>query len=756
MSDRQVKVVLFIIGCISLMSILPVRQIEFEFNIEKLFSEDDQELSNFQAFKAKFNTQFDDEYIFIGLKSNAGIFNREFLQKTDSLSNFIANLSHITKVYSLTSASSIYLKNEEINARKVLNIDRPDQYFSDSLYLFGSPEYRDLLVSNDGKSIAIAAFNMPGLNEITKETLIDSIQKRMDALNFEEAHLTAKIKVEQVFVSEIKSNLIKYLSLSLLCISIVMYLFFRSLGMILISLLIIGISMLWTFALFALTGEPVDIVSSLIPPILAAICMSDIVHISTHFLENLKYEEDRLIALNKTFKEIGKATFYTCCTVAAGFFALSITGITPIRNFGIYTGIGLFVSFIISISVLYAYFRLVPNSVKMRSRNADDIWNRILSFLFRNVVHYRLGVLLMAVVIIFTGIILSQKIEINASLLDEIPRNHPMVADYRFIEQNFSGTRPFEMSIKLKADPSSILDLAVLRDVERIENFLKDSCNIGLIISPLSLIKGANKAFKGGDLTLFTLPQTQTEINRYKEAIHQTQFHDEFTHYLSADEKEMRMSGKLPNISIKEFAVIENRIHEFVKREGLDERYRFHLTGSAVMLDKSSLSVTQNLFSGIYLDIILISIIALLILGNWRIIFIMLIPNILPLLIMASAMALMHINIKADTSVIFAISLGIAVDDTIHFMSRMRMELNKGLSLPYAIKRTYLSTGKAIILTTLVLLSGFMTLMSSSFGGAFYIGFLISLCLFVAVLIELTITPVLLLLFYKRGFKTKS
>jgi predicted RND superfamily exporter protein len=118
---------------------------------------------------------------------------------------------------------------------------------------------------------------------------------------------------------------------------------------------------------------------------------------------------------------------------------------------------------------------------------------------------------------------------------------------------------------------------------------------------------------------------------------------------------------------------------------------------------------------------------------------------------MGAAMGLLGINLKADTSVIFAIAFGIAVDDTIHFISRLRLELSKGSSLPYAVKRTYLSTGKAIIITTLVLLSGFTTLLSSSFGGTFYIGLLISICLLMALIMELTVTPLLLLLFFKHA-----
>jgi hypothetical protein len=131
----------------------------------------------------------------------------------------------------------------------------------------------------------------------------------------------------------------------------------------------------------------------------------------------------------------------------------------------------------------------------------------------------------------------------------------------------------------------------------------------------------------------------------------------------------------------------------------------------------------------------------------------MLVPNVLPVLVMAAVMGVAGIYLKADTSVIFAIALAIVADDTIHFLSRFKMERNKGKSVLYALKRTYLSTGKAIILTTFILLSGFLILLTSSFGGAFYIGFLISLCLLIALITELTLTP-LMIWFFQRQKKS--
>ena len=113
-------------------------------------------------------------------------------------------------------------------------------------------------------------------------------------------------------------------------------------------------------------------------------------------------------------------------------------------------------------------------------------------------------------------------------------------------------------------------------------------------------------------------------------------------------------------------------------------------------------------------------------------------------------MGLMNIDLKVSTSIIFTISFGIAVDDTIHFLSKMKIELGKGKSILYALKRTYLSTGKAIVITSIILCGGFLTLIFSSFLGTFYIGLLVSLTLVFAVLADLFLLPILLLIFYKK------
>ncbi len=753
MNANKSRIGIFIILLLTLISFIPLRSLKFEFNIEKLFPAGDPELAFFQEFQYQFNSEIDDEFIFIGLKNNTGIFNKDFLVKTDSLSRFISRLDNIIKTYSLTSSNLIYFQKEEVNARPLIHINNPALYAADSAYLFQSAEYRDLLISKDGKSIAIAAFNKQYLTNDEKDKILNSIQQKMNALGFDEKHLTAKIRVERIYVKEIEKNLKKYLLLSLSLICIALYLLFKSIKTIILPLVVIVISIIWTLSLISITGHSLDIISSLLPPILAAICMSDIIHISTHYIEQLRAGLSKKEALDKTYKEIGLATFFTCCTIAIGFITLGITNIIPIRNFGFFAAIGIMLGFGITMIALYAFYSISPVPEIVHEKSADHRWNTFLAFSFRTILKNKIIVFSLLTILTGISIYYSTKIEINSSLLQEIPKKNPMLDDYRFMEKDFAGTRPFELALTVNDKKTSFFELEKMKQVEEVESFLKDSCGIGYIISPLSLLRGANKAFNGGDNAHFLLPKSQQAVNRYYEGITQTEFADEMEHYIIMDGSRIRISGRLPNLSVKEFKPLMKKIDDFFARKKSDYSFSYQLTGSALLLDKITYSLTQNLFSGILFDALIICLIALFLLRNWVIMLIVLIPNVVPLIFMAGIMGIMGINLKADTSVIFAIALGLAVDDTIHFLSRLRLELSRGISLPYAVKRTYLSTGKAIIITTLVLLSGFMTLLSSSFGGTFYIGLLISLCLFCAMILELTITPLLILLLYKRKKK---
>ena len=131
-------------------------------------------------------------------------------------------------------------------------------------------------------------------------------------------------------------------------------------------------------------------------------------------------------------------------------------------------------------------------------------------------------------------------------------------------------------------------------------------------------------------------------------------------------------------------------------------------------------------------------------------------PNVIPLAIMAGVMGYMGIELKSATSLVFSIAFGVATDDTIHFISRLKIELGYGKSLMYAFKRTYFETGKPIVLTTFILMGGFMSLMVSDFQSTYYFGFLICITIIIAVMADIFLLPVLLFAILGGKDKKKS
>jgi len=165
--------------------------------------------------------------------------------------------------------------------------------------------------------------------------------------------------------------------------------------------------------------------------------------------------------------------------------------------------------------------------------------------------------------------------------------------------------------------------------------------------------------------------------------------------------------------------------------------------------------LSTSLIRGLGISVLIVALLIGLIYRSGAIVFISIITNLIPLLFIAGVMGYFGIDLKTSTSIIFTISFGIAVDDTIHFLGKFKHELMKGKSKMYALKRSYMITGKAMILTTLLLCAGFFLLIFSGFMGTFYMGVLLCITLFVALIADITLLPVLLLLFYRQRSTTK-
>lgn len=750
MNRKKSNIAIYIIIVISILSFIPLSHLKFDFSLDNMFPLNDPDVNYYKEFQSKFHTEVDEEVIFIGLKNSNGIFKTEFLKKIDILTQYLTKLNHIAKVYSLTNSSFISYKNGEFNASPLIHLNQPEKYLEDSIQLFNSEEYRQLLISKKGTSIAIAAFNQPWLSHLEKKQLLYKIQHKLDELKFSESHIAAKIRIETTYIEEIKKNIKIYLLVSILIVVLALYFIFKSWNAIIISLIIIVISNIWSLAIISISGYPVDVLTSLLPPVLSIICMSNIIHFSTKYNTLLSLGTSKEDALTMSFNELKGPTFFAALTTAVGFFTLSITDILPIRTFGIFMGIGVLLAFVISYLFLQSYYNITTEPAPIQHNKHNKQWSLLLNWSYSQVVKHKIKILAFTCLLLIVSLYYIFKIQINGSLLEEIPARNALLTDYKFIEDEFYGTRIFEMELALLNTNDSLVNLERLKEVEVIQGILQDSLNIACIISPISLYKGTNKVFHGGDQAFFSLPSSQDQINDYTLKINQTQYRDEWLRYYAEDLKSLRISGKLPDVTIKEFEGLSHRFEQYFNKLNFKNNYTYKFTGSSIIFDKIAYSLTNNLLNGLIIAFVLIGLIGYFMMKSYKMVVISLIPNFLALLIMAGIMGLLGIHLKADTAVIFSISFGIAVDNTIHFLNRFKLELKLDLTISNALRRTFLEVGRPMMITTLILLLGFLSLLTSSFGGTFYIGLLISISLFFALILNLTILPILIWYFYKN------
>jgi len=347
------------------------------------------------------------------------------------------------------------------------------------------------------------------------------------------------------------------------------------------------------------------------------------------------------------------------------------------------------------------------------------------------------------------------RIDVNNFLLEDLKDSDTLKKEFVYFEDHFAGGRPFELAIILR-DGAQIFDLDVLGDLEELETYLGSTYGVGSLLSPARIIKTANREMQGGSDAYFTLPSEQADVDKLVRTVKRFDKDSVLQLFVNESRAIARMQGKVGDLGAREFAKRNAALTNFMDDELADRKFDIRITGTANLVDLNNESLAVNMTIGLGISFIVVAIIIGMLFKSVRMVIVCLIPNIMPLLMIAGYMGFTGIDLKVSTSIIFTIAFGIAVDDTIHFMSKLRIELAKGKTMLYALKRTYLSTGKAIIVTSIILCSGFFTLVLSDFLGTFYIGLLISMTLLFAVLADLFLLPVLIMLFFKRTKKDNS
>jgi len=758
------KWVLAAIALLTVFSGWRASQIGFNYDFEAFFPQGQPETSFYLQFREAFST--DNDFILVGVKREEGIFNRDFLGAVRALSDTLETLPGVTQVLDPTQ---LRLPVQDpvlgmVFQRPILRWETPEHYKADSAYLWRDDQWVGSLLSADGKSIALtvgqtAMLSKQGCDDIAKDidAVLNQWRNRLSQRGIAvETHRAGRAHAQVHYVSVMEREVALFVGLGLILLVTFLFFAFRTWWGIVIPLTVILLSGLGTLAFMEVTGKGIDIMTIVLPTIIFVVGMSDVVHIITRYLDELRGGLPPFPALRKAFKEVGLATFLTSLTTALGFLTLLSSAIGPIREFGLYTAAGVFIAFGLAFTLLPAVLIRSKAPIRQAEDGASaSPWTPWLSRWFIRILRHRKAILVMTALVSAVSIGFVAQIEVNNFLLEDLREEDPLRQEFNFFEHTFAGVRPYELALEFEPGRDIMSEPNVLATVDSVEQWLKADIGAGSVLGPGMAARTAHRLMNGDRPSADLIPEGPA-LDRLLKRLSKWGKNNEngasslgWTDVVNTEIGLARITAKTADLGAKELAKrnakFQDRLANHMAATFDSPPFATHITGTASLIDLNNRFLASDMVLGLLIAFAAVALIVGLLFKSLKMTLISLVPNVLPLLFIAGFMGAMDIDLKVSTSIIFTIAFGIAVDDTLHFLAKYRILLQQGRSPIWALRRTFLSTGKAIVVTSIILCGGFSTLMLSSFEGTFHIGLLVSLTLCFAVLVDLAVLPLLLL-----------
>lgn len=730
-------VLAFVIG-FSVLCGFQITKLQFNYNFEDFFPNEDNELEVYNNFRKQF--EYDNEFVLVALENKEGIFKKDFLEKINSLTTDFTRLRYVSKVVSPTNLKALSLGGLVPMQTKVLHYDDPELYKEDSARIYSSGELVGSFFPKNAKSVTIYIKTHDELSKKKCDSLAKNIEASIKKYNFDEIHFVGRIFAQDVYLQTLQSEFVYFLTIAFGLVMFFLWLSFRSVYGMIVPISICLISIFWTLGVMAMMGKSIDIMSVMLPTMIFIAGMSDVVHFFSKYFEELAKGTEKSLIFPLILKEVGFPTFLTLITTVVSFLSLLFSSITPIRDFGIYTSVGIIIAFILTYTLLPAllYFftpkKLV--SVHGHDNNTYKVMQTGLFWIFRN----QKTIIGITVVLIVLSLFGLTKIKVNNLLLDDLSDGVKIKQDFNFFDKEYSGVRPLELEIKVKSD-KTIWDRGIITQLNGLDEFIKKEYSAGFLYSPPQLVKSIYKAIdseaKNG------LPPEE-DFNDIVKELKANKKNKDIKRIISPDLKSARVSAKIQDMGSMHVKAHNEHLKKYVSDNIDPKDLEVTITGAAHLVDLNNDYMVNNMMQGFGFSIFIIALLTYFLHRSWRMVLVFIVPNVIPLLIMAGVMGFAGIELKSATSLVFSIAFGVATDDTIHFISRLKIEMGYGKSLMYAFKRTYFETGKPILLTTFILMGGFISLMISDFQSTFYFGFLICITIIIAVIADIFLLPVLL------------
>lgn len=756
LKNRTLLIVL--LGLLTAFMAYKGQNVKLSYENASLLPEKDSTRIEYQQFKNLFGE--DGNVIVIGAK-NPDLYKLPQFNAWTDLGSQIKKIDGVLEVVSVSRAINL-VKNEtthQFNIRPIVKEKASTQAEVDSLknIILSLKFYEGMLYNPKTKATLMTiTLDKHKLNDISRIALIAQIVKLVEAYRVEnkvEIHYSGMPYIRTVTMQKVKHELFLFIIFSIAVAAFIMFLFFRSVKVVLSSLLIVGISIIWVLGTLGLLGYKITILTGVIPSLIVIIVIENCIYILNKYHWEYKSHGSKMRALSQVIHRIGFASLMTNAATALGFAAFIMIPNQMLREFGIVTAINIMVLYMLTIILLPIIFSLqkppLPRHIKHLDNNFfGAILDKVIYLISfrRNLIYSIAGGM---IVIGFIGLSL---IKTSGKIVDDFRSDDPVYIDLKFFENNFGGVMPFEISVDTKKK-NGVMTYSTIQKIDKLQNTINQYPEFSKPLSLIEVFKFARQSYYGGDSTKYSLPSSMEKnfILSYIPQNVQGSSNDLLKSFLDSARQTTRISFQMADVGTNRMDSLTAEILPQVDSIFDPAKFDVKVTGNSIVYAKGTNFLIRNLFESVIIAIILISILMAFLFVSFRMILVSMVPNIIPLVITASIMGFTGIPIKPSTIIVFSIALGISVDNAIQYLSRYRHELK---ATNGDIKQSALlalqEAGFSMIYTSIVLVLGFSVFIVSEFGGTQALGILISTTLLIAMFFNVMVLPSLLLTLDKR------
>ena len=722
--------------------------VSLSYSMARLLPKNSDAQLDYNLFVEKFGIK--DNVMIIGVNSD-NFFDIDNFQHWQSFADNIKSIPGVEEVYSITDAVGLKKSKQEkkliveslfdnVSTQKSL-----DKIVSELRQL---PFYDDRLINDSAMLMLVSLSN----DYVTSGKRVKMINSITDFGNIYTSVSQKEVKYSGLpYIRTVHSELIRkevglFIFLALLVTAIILFFFFRSVKVMMISMVVVGIGVVWSFGTLGILGYEITILTALIPPLLIVIGVPNCIFLINKYHNEFREHGNKSRSLVQMIRRVGNITILTNTTTALGFATFILTSSKDLRQFGLVASINIFAVFILSLLLIPIVFSYLNPPKKRHVSHLDRKWlNNLIQKITYFVTERRTMVYAATITIISIALFGLLQMRIAGNITDDMPKESVLYKDIKFFEKYYKSVMPFEIIIDTHRK-NGITKLSTLKRINKLTDTLMTYEEFSRPLSIIDPIKYSKQAIYNGEEQFYTLPNSQ-EKRWLLDYTNNSESPSEWMDALIDENQQIgRVSLYVTDIGTSRMKELKDELRMKIDQIFNPEKYKVILTGTSVVFLEGTTYLVKNLFISLFLAILLISIFMAWMFNSFRMVVVSLIPNLIPLLITASIMGYFGISIKPSTILVFSIAFGISVDDTIHFLAKYRQELKyRNNNIKDSVVAAIKETGVSMFYTSIVLFFGFFIFIASQFGGTLALGLLVSITLLIALLSNLIVLPAMLL-----------